>query len=80
MKTLEETIEMVQESHDAIRSGGWLDSCGLTDDELDSVLYYLENYKKFVDSVVNIIVAYKDAFKTIIEEIENEDIGRSDKG
>lgn len=42
---------------------------------LEEVLYYLKNYKELMDGIVNIIVQYKETFKAIIEDCENENVG-----
>lgn len=52
MITLSETIRMVQESHDSLVGGSYLESAGLTDDQLQPVLYYLKCYKHIVDGLV----------------------------
>lgn len=55
MKTLSETIKMVQESHDSLVCGSYLESAGLTDDQLQPVLYYLKCYKHIVDGLVGVL-------------------------
>ena len=35
-------------------------------------LHYLKAYQEMVDGIVNIIVQYKETFKMIIEEYEDE--------
>lgn len=42
---------------------------------LRDAIYYLKAYKEMVDSIVSILCQYKETFKAIIEDIENEDIG-----
>ena len=43
-----------------------------SDDRDADALYYLKAYKEMVDGIVNIICQYKETFKMIIEECENE--------
>ena len=41
-------------------------------DKDDDALYFLKNYKEMVDGFTGVIVQYKEIFKMIIDEAENE--------
>lgn len=69
MRTLDEVIDWY-ENRKAVLTGK------ATRDEMEeNILYYLKAYKEMVDSFVGVVVQYKELFKMIIDEAENEKAG-----
>ena len=79
MKTLDEVIDALERcSKPQFDCAG----CPYEDDEAETgchpedrdadMLYYLKAYKEMVYGVVNVICQYKETFKKIIEDCENE--------
>ena len=69
MRTLDEVIDWY-ENRKAVLTGK------ATRDEMEEdILYYLKAYKEMVDSFTGVVVQYKELFKMIIDEAENENAG-----
>ena len=79
MKTLDEVIKALEICDETVTANCPdcpydLDCENVPREDLRAdALYYLKAYKEMVDGVVNVICQYKETFKMIIEDCENED-------
>ena len=73
MKTLDEVIKAFDNwMPDCDSCVFYCDIYGENNCTMADALYYLKAHKEMVDGIVNVICQYKETFKMIIEDCENE--------